>query len=63
MTPQLTSMTYVFMFGFITGDSLGANKLGQSFAAEMTKTTMPQGGSRNGGECRCADAGRREERV
>ena len=61
MTPQLTSMTYVFMFGFITGDSLGANKLGQSFGAKMTETTMPQGGSRSGGEGRYA--GGRKERV
>ena len=44
MTTQLASMTYVITFGFITRNSLRANKLGQSIGAEMTEMTMPQGG-------------------
>ena len=51
----------MIMFGFITGDSLGANKLGQSFGTDMAKTTVPQGSRR--GKSGCATAGGREERV
>jgi hypothetical protein len=36
-------------FGFITRNSLRANKLGQSFGAKMTETSMPQGSRCSGG--------------
>jgi len=51
----------MIMFGFITGDSLGANKLGQSFGTDMAKRMVPQGSRR--GKSGCAAAGGREERV
>jgi hypothetical protein len=57
-------MTYMITFGFITRNSMRANKLGHSFGADMTDTTMPQGSGRSGGgESGYAARGEREERV
>jgi hypothetical protein len=42
----------MIMFGFITSDGLGANKLGQSFGTDMSETMVPQG--RRHGEGWCA---------
>ena len=62
MPTQLASMTNMIILWFSAKDSLRANELGQSSHAEVTKTTVPQGGGRdNSGEG--WNTGRWEERV
>jgi hypothetical protein len=53
MATELTSMTEMFGIIFITRNDIGANKLGQSFPAKVSETTlMPKragGGNKGGG--------------
>ena len=40
MTPELTNMTEMSGIIFITRNDIGANKLGQSFPAKVSETTL-----------------------
>jgi hypothetical protein len=57
MTAKLTGMTNMIDGAFITRNSIGADKLGQSLMAEMIEMTVPKGGrgrdGRVGGSARC----------